>query len=64
MTFAGQVIEQAATVVTVNVQLPVSATASVAVQVTVVVPAANVDPDGGEQVTVAPVQLSFAVGVV
>jgi hypothetical protein len=51
--------------VTVNVQVPVLGTVSVAVQVTVVVPLLNVAPEGGLQVTVlAPSQLSFAVGVV
>lgn len=62
--FAGHVIVHAATAVTVNVQLPVRVAASVAVQVTVVVPAANVVPDAGEHATVAPGQLSLAVGVV
>jgi hypothetical protein len=37
---------------------------SVAVQVTVVVPTAKQLPDAGKQFTVAPVQLSLAVGVV
>ena len=36
---------------------------SVAVQVTVVVPAGKVEPDGGTQTTVTPGQLSVAVGV-
>lgn len=49
--------------VTVNVQEPLLPLASVAVQVTVVVPFAKVAPDAGEQTTVAP-QLSVAVGVV
>jgi hypothetical protein len=35
--------------------------ASVAVQLTVVVPFGNVDPDGGTQLAVAPGQLSFGV---
>jgi hypothetical protein len=38
--------------------------ASVAVQVTVVEPVENIDPDGGEHITDAPGQLSDAVGVV
>ena len=37
--------------VTVNEAVPVLPAASVAVQVTVVVPMGNVDPDGGAQVT-------------
>jgi len=36
---------------------------SVAVQVTVVVPGANCEPEGGTQATVTPEQLSEAVGV-
>ena len=59
----GQVIVQGVTV-TVNVQLFVFALVSVAVQVTVVVPTAKQVPDGGAQLTVAPGQLSLAVGVV
>ena len=38
--------------------------ASLAVQPTVVVPRGKHEPDAGEQTTVAPLQLSFAVGVV
>src|SRR5215510_2940883 len=37
--------------------------ASVAVQVTIVVPVGKVDPDGGLQATVTPGQLSVAAGV-
>ena len=37
--------------------------ASVAVQVTVVVPTEKLDPDGGVQLTTTPPQLSFPVGV-
>lgn len=37
--------------------------ASVAVQVTVVVPFENVEPEAGVQLAVAPGQLSFAVAV-
>jgi hypothetical protein len=64
--FAGQVIVGAIASVTVtaNVQLAVFDDASVAVQVTVVVPTLNVEPDAGVQTTVAPGQLSDAVGVV
>lgn len=47
----------------VKVQVPVRFVASVAVQVTVVVPTGKLDPEAGEQTTVAPGQLSFAVGV-
>ena len=50
--------------VTVNVQVPVFADASVAVHVTVVEPTGNVAPDAGTHATVAPGQLSDAVGVV
>jgi hypothetical protein len=53
-----------ATTVTVNVQLPVLLDASVAVQVTVVVPAGKVEPEAGLHATVAPGQLSTAVGTV
>jgi hypothetical protein len=48
--------------VTVNWQLAVLFDASVAVQVTEVVPFGKVDPDGGIQSEVTPGQLSFAVG--
>ena len=50
--------------VTVKVQLAVFADVSVAVQVTVVVPTANVDPLAGAHDAVAPGQLSPGVGVV
>ena len=50
--------------VTVNEQLPVFAEASVAVHVTVVTPTGKDDPDNGAHTTVAPGQLSEAVGVV
>lgn len=50
--------------VTVKVHEPVLFEASVAVQVTVVVPRRNVVPDGGTQLTEAPAQLSEADGVV
>ena len=46
--------------VTVNEQVPVLLEASVAVQFTVVVPAANLLPEAGVQETVAPAQLSEA----
>jgi hypothetical protein len=51
------------TVITVNEQVAVLPLASVAVQVTVVVPNGNVLPDGGLQATVTPGQLSVAVAV-
>lgn len=61
---AGQVIVQTCCVtVIVKLQLPEFCDASVAVQVTVVVPTAKQVPDAGKQFTVA-VQLSFAAGVV
>jgi len=50
--------------VTVNEQEAVFPEPSVAVQVTVVTPLANVDPDAGAHSTVAPGQLSVAAGVV
>jgi len=50
--------------VTVNEQEAVFPDPSVAVQVTVVTPLANVDPDAGAHSTVAPGQLSVGVGVV
>jgi len=50
--------------VTVKVQvLDILPEASVALQLTTVVPFGNVEPDGGVQATVAPGQLSLAVGV-
>jgi hypothetical protein len=60
---AGQVITQSLTV-TVNEQVAVLADASVAVQVTVVVPTGKQNPEAGTQFTVAPGQLSPGVGVV
>jgi hypothetical protein len=50
--------------VTVNEHCAVSPPASVVVQVTVVVPLGNAVPVLGEQATVAPGQLSVAVGTV
>ena len=48
--------------VTVNEQLVVLLAASVAVQLTVVVPLAKAEPDAGMQATVAPGQLSLTTG--
>lgn len=48
--------------VTVNEQVAVLLAASVAVQVTVVVPSGNDEPLGGTQAVVTPGQLSLAVG--
>jgi hypothetical protein len=48
--------------VTVKLQVAVLPDASVAVQVTVVVPTGKHDPDGGLHATVTPGQLSLAVG--
>ena len=64
MMLAGQVIGHASTV-TVNMQSAsgLSGLASVAVQVTVVVPTGKQVPEGGAQVTVALPQLSVAVAV-
>jgi hypothetical protein len=59
--FAGQVIVQGITL-TVKVQVAVFAEASVAVQVTVVVPTGKVEPLAGTHAAVTPGQLSLAVG--
>ena len=68
VTFAGHVIVGAVVSVTVIVNVHVVSglfgDASVAVQVTVVTPTGNVEPDAGRQDTVAPGQLSVAVGTV
>lgn len=66
MTFDGQVIEGACVslTVTVNEQLAGLPDASLTVQLTVVVPFANVEPDGGVQTGVpTPGQLSVAVAL-
>jgi hypothetical protein len=62
-TFAGQVMVGfwVSLTVTVNEQLAVLPEASVAVQVTVLVPFANVEPLAGEQLLVVPGQLSVGV---
>jgi hypothetical protein len=64
--FAGQLIVGGCVslMVTVKEQFAVLPAASVAVQVTVVVPLAKLEPEAGLQVTGAPGQLSLAVGVV
>ena len=66
--FAGHVTVGACVscTVTVNEQVPVFAEAdyTVALHVTVVIPTGNVEPDTGTHATVAPGQLSVAVGVV
>lgn len=62
--FAGQVIAVQLFTVTVKVHCAVFICASVAVQVTVVVPTAKHVPEAGEQLAVAPGQLSVGVGVV
>jgi hypothetical protein len=62
--FAGQAIVGACVsfTVTINVHEPLFPLESVAVQVTVVVPFGNVEPEAGEQVGVpTPEQLSVAV---
>jgi hypothetical protein len=65
--FAGQVIAGACVscTVTENEQVPsgLFGDASDAVQVTVVVPTGNVEPDAGTHAIVAPGQLSEAVAV-
>jgi hypothetical protein len=54
--------KQTSKTVTVNEQVAVLPAASVAVQVTVVVPRRNAEPDGGRQATIAPEQLSLKTG--
>jgi hypothetical protein len=61
--FAGQVSVQGVTV-TVNMQLAMLLEASVAVQVTVVVPLGKVEPEAGVHMTEGLGQLSVGVGVV
>jgi hypothetical protein len=63
--FAGQVTVGACVswIVTVKLHAPVFDEASVAVHVTVVAPTGKVEPDAGTHATVAPGQLSVAVGV-
>lgn len=65
MVSGGQVsVQSAVTTVTVKVHVLVLLEASVAVQVTVVVPVGKLEPDGGLQLTwMSCVQLSVAVGV-
>ena len=49
--------------VTVNVQVDLLPAASVAVEVTVVMPIGKAEPEGGLETTVTPGQLSVAVTV-
>lgn len=64
VTSVGQVKVQVVTV-TVKLQVAVFCAASVAVQVTVVVPTGNVEPEAGTQLAaLTPGQLSVGVGVV
>jgi hypothetical protein len=62
---AGQVIfgGSVSTTVTVKLHVAVLPDVSVAVQRTVVVPLAKIEPEGGTQTTVTPGQLSLAVVV-
>lgn len=64
--FAGQVMAggMLSLTVTVKVHIAMLLEVSFAVQVTVVVPLGKLLPEAGKQVTVAPVQLSEAVGTV
>jgi predicted nucleotidyltransferase len=64
VTLAGQTIDGGCVslTVTVNDQDAVLLEASVAVQLTVVVPFGNVEPEAGVQTNVAPGQLSETVG--
>jgi hypothetical protein len=66
MMFAGHVTVGGvrSLTVTVKVHVPVLPDASVAVQVTVVVPTGKLDPDAGAHMTVGVPQLSIPVGVV
>ena len=68
VTFAGHVITGAVVSVTVIVNVHVVSglfgDPSVAVHVTVVTPTGNVEPEAGEQLAVAPGQLSVGVGTV
>ena len=59
---AGGVFVVVALTVTAKVQVAVLLAPSVAVQVTVVVPTGNAEPEGGAQLVVAPGQLSVTVG--
>ncbi len=59
----GQVIPVQVMTVTVNEQVAVRLEASVAVQVTVVVPNGKFAPEAGTHAVVTPGQLSLAVGV-
>jgi hypothetical protein len=59
--FAGQVMAVQSLTVTVNVHIAIFIDASFAVQVTVVVPTGKQNPEGGEQVAVAPGQLSLTI---
>ena len=61
--FAGQATDglSLSWIETVNVQTLVLPEPSAAVQVTVVAPFTNIDPDGGTQATATPEQLSAAV---
>jgi hypothetical protein len=61
---AGQVItgSEVSLTVTLKLQVEVLPDASVAVQVTLVVPCWNVEPEAGAQAVVTPAQLSPAVG--
>lgn len=63
MMLLGHVIEQATTL-TVKLQVAsgLCALLSLAVQVTVVMPTAKVEPEAGTQLTVGVPQLSLAVG--
>jgi hypothetical protein len=61
MMSLGHIIVQGITD-TVNMQLAMLVLASVAVQVTVVVPTLNVEPDAGLHIVITPGQLSIAVG--
>jgi hypothetical protein len=64
ITFEGLVSSctQALNILTEKLQLAVLPDASVAVQVTVVVPTGTGEPDGGTQATLTPGQLSVATG--
>jgi hypothetical protein len=64
ITSVGQVIAPQLCTVTAKLHCAVLPEASVAVQLTVVVPTGNTLPEAGTQAAVAPEQLSEGVGVV
>jgi hypothetical protein len=62
LIFAGQVSGQGSVTVTLKAQVAVLPDPSVAVQLTLVVPTGNSDPDAGAHTNVEPGQLSVTTG--